>query len=112
MLRRKPQCLTAGILQERQFLVSTLHTLASVGNLSTSVCFYVKSILVKNVEKFDCSQAKLVFFIASSKASARYVQEAANIGCLVIDTSGLFALEPDLLARGTGRQFAGADRIS
>ncbi|NIG98542.1 MAG: aspartate-semialdehyde dehydrogenase [Serratia symbiotica] len=84
------------LLQERQFPVGELHPLASVGSAGATVRFNGKSILVQNVEKFDWAQAQLAFFVAGSKASARYAQEAANMGCLVIDTSGLFALEPDV----------------
>ncbi|CDG49115.1 aspartate-semialdehyde dehydrogenase [Serratia symbiotica] len=84
------------LLQERQFPVDELHPLASVGSAGATVRFNGKSILVQNVEKFDWSQAQLAFFVAGSEASARYAQEAANMGCLVIDTSGLFALEPDV----------------
>ncbi|NIG87372.1 aspartate-semialdehyde dehydrogenase [Serratia symbiotica] len=84
------------LLQERQFPVGELHPLASVGSAGSTVRFNGKSILVQNVEKFDWSQAQLTFFVAGSEASARHVQEAANMGCLVIDTSGLFALEPEV----------------
>jgi aspartate-semialdehyde dehydrogenase len=35
-------------------------------------------------------------FAAGAEASAAYVEEATNAGCLVIDLSGLFALEPDV----------------
>lgn len=35
-------------------------------------------------------------FAAGVEASAAYVEEATNAGCLVIDLSGLFALEPDV----------------
>lgn len=35
-------------------------------------------------------------FAAGVEATAAYVDEATNAGCLVIDLSGLFALEPDV----------------
>jgi aspartate-semialdehyde dehydrogenase len=35
-------------------------------------------------------------FAAGVEASAAYVEDATNAGCLVIDLSGLFALEPDV----------------
>ncbi|MCH3763238.1 aspartate-semialdehyde dehydrogenase, partial [Campylobacter coli] len=61
-----------------------------------NVRFNGKSLLVQNAEEFDWSQAQLAFFVAGSDASARYAEEAGNMGCLVIDTSGLFAMEPDV----------------
>ncbi len=36
------------------------------------------------------------FFVAGKEATATWVEEATNSGCLVIDSSGLFALEPDV----------------
>ncbi|VTR48469.1 USG-1 protein [Serratia fonticola] len=51
---------------------------------------------MENVEEFDWSQAQLAFFVAGSEAAARYADDAGNMGCLVIDTSGHFALEPDV----------------
>lgn len=39
---------------------------------------------------------QLAFFVAGKEASARYAEQAAQDGCIVIDSSGLFALEPDI----------------
>lgn len=38
----------------------------------------------------------MAFFVAGKEATAAWVEEATNSGCLVIDSSGLFALEPDV----------------
>lgn len=35
-------------------------------------------------------------FVAGAEATAAWVEEATNAGCTVIDSSGLFALEPDV----------------
>jgi len=58
--------------------------------------FNGKSVQVQDAENFDWTQAQLAFFVAGPEASARYVDDATNAGCLVIDSSGLFALEPDV----------------
>ncbi|MGO2158179.1 MAG: aspartate-semialdehyde dehydrogenase, partial [Serratia proteamaculans] len=84
------------LLQERQFPVGELYPLASVRGAGATVRFNGKSVLVQKAEEFDWSQAQLAFFVAGTEASARYAEEAGNMGCLVIDTSGLFALEPDV----------------
>ncbi len=84
------------LLQERQFPVGELYPLASERSAGANVRFNGKSLLVQNAEEFDWTQAQLAFFAAGSEASARYAEEAANAGCLVIDTSGLFAMEPDV----------------
>lgn len=84
------------LLQERQFPVGELFPLASERSAGATVRFNGKSLLVQNAEEFDWSQAQLAFFVAGTEAAARYADEAGNMGCLVIDTSGHFALEPDV----------------
>lgn len=84
------------LLQERDFPVGTLYPLASERGTGESVRLNGKSYLVEDAADFDWSQAQLAFFVAGQQASARYAEEAANAGCLVIDSSGLFALEPDV----------------
>ncbi|ABG14045.1 semialdehyde dehydrogenase, dimerization domain protein [Yersinia pestis Antiqua] len=84
------------LLNERQFPVGELYPLASERSAGATVRFNGKSILVENVAEFDWSQAQLAFFVAGHEASAQYAEEAGNAGCLVIDSSGLFAMEPDI----------------
>lgn len=84
------------LLQERQFPVGDLFPLASDRSAGETLRFNGKSVMVQDAAQFDWSQAQLAFFVAGSEASARYVDEAANAGCLVIDSSGLFAMEPDV----------------
>lgn len=55
-----------------------------------------KTITVQDAAEFDWTQAQLAFFVAGKEATAAWVEEATNSGCLVIDSSGLFALEPDV----------------
>ncbi|AKJ42757.1 aspartate-semialdehyde dehydrogenase [Pragia fontium] len=84
------------LLQERNFPVGELYLLASERTAGETVRFNGKSIIVQNAAEFDWSQAQLAFFVGGAEAAARYAEEAANSGCLVIDNSGLFALEHDV----------------
>ncbi|OSN09893.1 aspartate-semialdehyde dehydrogenase [Lonsdalea iberica] len=84
------------LLQEREFPVGDIYPLASEHSAGETLRFNGRSCLVTNAEEFDWSQAQLAFFVAGAEASARYADEAANAGCLVIDSSGLFAQEPDV----------------
>ena len=52
--------------------------------------------MVQDAAAFDWTQAQLAFFAAGAEATASYIEEATSSGCLVIDLSGLFALEPDV----------------
>ncbi|RLM24883.1 aspartate-semialdehyde dehydrogenase [Brenneria alni] len=84
------------LLQEREFPVGELYPLASERSVGEIIRFNGKSCPVEDAAVFDWSQAQLAFFVADQQASERYAEEAGNAGCLVIDSSGLFALEPDV----------------
>ncbi|MDW8846845.1 aspartate-semialdehyde dehydrogenase [Erwinia sp. MMLR14_017] len=84
------------LLAERQFPVGELYLLASERSAGETLRYEGKSILVTDASNFDWSQVQLAFFAAGREASARYADEAANSGCLVIDSSDLFAMEPDV----------------
>lgn len=84
------------LLAERQFPVGELYALARNASAGERLRFAGRSVVVEDAETFDWSQAQLAFFVAGEEATARYAQEAADEGCLVIDSSGLFAMDPDV----------------
>lgn len=84
------------LLQERQFPVGELFLLASENSAGESIRFNGKQHSVIDAQLFDWAQAQIAFFVAGKEASARYAEQAAQEGCIVIDSSGLFALEPDI----------------
>ncbi|NHB86507.1 aspartate-semialdehyde dehydrogenase [Photorhabdus tasmaniensis] len=84
------------LLQERQFPVGELYPLASEHSAGENLRFNGKSLIVRDVADFDWSQVQLAFFVAGTEATAQYAEQAAEAGCLVLDSSGLFALEPDV----------------
>ncbi|MGE2103150.1 aspartate-semialdehyde dehydrogenase [Citrobacter koseri] len=83
-------------LAERQFPVGEIYALARNESAGEHLRYSGKSVIVQDVADFDWTQAQLAFFVAGAEASAAWVEEATNAGCLVIDSSGLFALEPDV----------------
>jgi aspartate-semialdehyde dehydrogenase len=83
-------------LAERQFPVGDIYALARNESAGEHLRFNGKSVIVQDAAEFDWTQAQLAFFAAGVEATAAYVDEATNSGCLVIDLSGLFALEPDV----------------
>ncbi|TNH42725.1 aspartate-semialdehyde dehydrogenase [Photorhabdus luminescens] len=84
------------LLQERQFPVGELYPLASERSAGESLRFNGKNFVVGDAADFDWSQVQLAFFVAGLEATAQYVEKATEEGCLVIDSSGLFAMEPDV----------------
>jgi len=83
-------------LAEREFPVGDLYALARNESAGKALRFNSKTVYVQDAEAFDWTQAQLAFFVGGVEASARYAEEATNAGCLVIDTSGLFDMEPDV----------------
>ncbi|EBI1140453.1 aspartate-semialdehyde dehydrogenase [Salmonella enterica] len=83
-------------LAERQFPVGEIYALARHESAGEHLRFGGKSVIVQDAADFDWTQAQLAFFVAGAEASAAWIDGATNAGCLVIDSSGLFALEPDV----------------
>ena len=83
-------------LADRQFPVGDIYALARSDSAGEHLRFSGKSVIVQDAAEFDWTQAQLAFFAAGVEASAAYIEDATNAGCLVIDLSGLFALEPDV----------------
>ncbi|ECG8626150.1 TPA: aspartate-semialdehyde dehydrogenase [Salmonella enterica] len=83
-------------LAERQFPVGEIYALARHESAGEHLRFGGKSVIVQDAADFDWTQAQLAFFVAGAEASAAWVDDATNAGCLVIDSSDLFALEPDV----------------
>ncbi|ECE0503415.1 aspartate-semialdehyde dehydrogenase [Salmonella enterica subsp. enterica] len=83
-------------LAERQFPVGEIYVLARHESGGEHLRFGGKSVIVQDAADFDWTQAQLAFFVAGAEASAAWIDDATNAGCLVIDSSGLFALEPDV----------------
>ncbi|EBY3144962.1 aspartate-semialdehyde dehydrogenase [Salmonella enterica subsp. enterica serovar Corvallis] len=83
-------------LAERQFPVGEIYALARHESAGEHLRFGGKSVIVQDAADFDWTQAQLAFFVAGAEASAAWIDDATNAGCLVIDSSSLFALEPDV----------------
>ncbi|EJX7602560.1 aspartate-semialdehyde dehydrogenase [Salmonella enterica] len=83
-------------LAERQFPVGEIYALARHESAGEHLRFGGKSVIVQDAADFDWTQAQLAFFVAGAEASAAWIDDATNAGCLVIDSSGLFALESDV----------------
>lgn len=76
------------ILEEQDFPVGTLHLLASNESAGSGVMFRSKSLRVREVDSFDFSKVKLVFFAAGPAVTRSFAPRAQAAGCTVIDLSG------------------------
>jgi aspartate-semialdehyde dehydrogenase len=85
------------ILAERNFPVSEVFALASPRSTGQSVSFGDKTILkIKNLETFDFTGVDLALFSPGAAISAVHAPRAAAQGCVVIDNTSQFRMEPDV----------------
>lgn len=75
------------LLEERAFPCARLFPLVAEAGELDSVRFAGKSLRVEEAADFDWGQVQLAFFMAGSEATARWAEQAAQAGCLVIDNS-------------------------
>lgn len=97
------------ILEERDFPVANLHLLASSESAGSSVPFRGKNVRVREVDEFDFSKAKLVFFAAGPAVTLSFAAKARAAGCSVIDLSGALPTDeaPQIVPESNGHILAG-----
>ncbi len=84
-------------LHERRFPVSELVALASARSVGQQISFGDKQILqVRNVETFDFAGFDIGLFSPGAAVSAIHAPRAAAAGCIVIDNTSHFRMEPDV----------------
>ncbi|WP_193016192.1 aspartate-semialdehyde dehydrogenase [Proteus sp. FME41] len=84
------------LLQEREFPIGELTAIASEDSIGKSVRVNSKSVAVQAIHNIEWSDIQLAFFAAPAEISAQYAQQAADSGCIVIDCSGVFAMDWDV----------------
>jgi aspartate-semialdehyde dehydrogenase len=84
-------------LYERHFPVSEVAALASGRSTGSEVSFGEKQILkVKNLETFDFHGWDICLFSPGASVSAIHAPRAAEAGCVVIDNTSQFRMDPDV----------------
>ncbi|UEM04583.1 aspartate-semialdehyde dehydrogenase [Skermanella rosea] len=84
-------------LAERNFPVDAVAALASENSIGTQVSFGEKDILdVQDLAKFDFRGWDIALSSPGGKVSAQYAPKAAGAGCVVIDNTSHFRMEPDV----------------
>lgn len=84
------------ILHERQFPVATVTALASKRSKGKQVSFGDKTLTVQNLDGFDFMGTDFALFSAGGSISAKYAPIAAAQGCIVIDNSSHYRMDPDV----------------
>ena len=84
-------------LAEREFPVDEVVALASARSVGQEVSFGEKTVLkVKNLETFDFKGWDIGLFSPGAAISAVHAPRAAAAGCIVIDNTSHFRMEPDV----------------
>ncbi|MFM2372882.1 MAG: hypothetical protein RIS85_2604 [Pseudomonadota bacterium] len=86
------------ILAEREFPCDEIAAVASSRSQGTEIDFGEtgKKLKVKNIEHFDFTGWDIALFAAGSEPTKVYAPKAAAAGCVVIDNSSLFRMDPDV----------------
>lgn len=84
-------------LVDRQFPVSKVYALASERSIGAEVSFGDDDVLkVENLETFDFKGVDIALSSPGAKVSAVHSPRAAKAGCVVIDNTSHFRMDPDV----------------
>lgn len=86
------------ILAERSFPIDAIAAVASPRSQGTEIEFGEtgQMLKVQNVEHFDFTGWDMALFAAGSGPTKIYAPKAASQGCVVIDNSSLYRMDPDV----------------
>ena len=86
------------ILAEREFPADEVAAVASSRSHGDIIDFGEtgKTLKVQNIEHFDWTGWDIALFAIGSDATAIYAPKAAASGCVVIDNSSLYRMDPDV----------------
>jgi aspartate-semialdehyde dehydrogenase len=85
---------TLQILTERDFPIDSVVAIASERSVGKEVSFKNKTLKVQKIDDADFSKIDLAFFCAGSGVSRKYAEVATAAGCVVIDKTSYFRLNP------------------
>ncbi|PWR21973.1 aspartate-semialdehyde dehydrogenase [Zavarzinia compransoris] len=84
------------ILAERQFPADTVAALASPKSIGTEVSYGETTLKIQSLEDYDFRGTDIALFSAGGSVSAKWAPKVAAAGCVVVDNSSHFRMEPDV----------------
>jgi aspartate-semialdehyde dehydrogenase len=84
------------ILAEREFPVDEIVALASRKSLGTEVAFGDRTLKTQDLETFDFKGWDIALFSIGAEPTKTYGPRAAQAGCVVIDNSSLYRMDPSI----------------
>lgn len=84
------------ILEQRNFPVDKIHMLASSRSAGSIVTFRGRDVVVQELDSFDFTGTQIGLFSPGAKVSAIHAPKAAAAGCVVVDNTSFFRMDPDV----------------
>lgn len=84
------------ILAERKFPIAEIAALASSQSVGREVSYGRKSVVVDDLATFDFKGWDFALFSAGGSVSAEHAPRAAAAGCIVIDNTSHFRMDPEV----------------
>jgi len=84
------------VLEQRDFPISTLRAFATSRSAGTTMKFKGQDVPVEDIEKVDFKGIGCALFSGGEVASTVYAPKAVADGCLVIDNSASFRMDPEV----------------
>ena len=84
------------ILAEREFPADEIHPIASRRSIGTEVSYGEKTLKCKDLETFDFSGIDFCLMSAGGSVSKEWSPKIAATGCIVIDNSSTWRMDPDV----------------
>ncbi|MBF0603672.1 MAG: aspartate-semialdehyde dehydrogenase [Nitrospirae bacterium] len=84
------------ILEQREFPIHQLHLLASERSAGSTIMFNKRDLVVKDLATFDFTGVHIGLFSPGASVSSRYAPIAAQAGCVVVDNTSFFRMDPDV----------------
>ena len=84
------------ILEERKFPVATLKALASAKSVGQTLTFKGGPVTVEELNENSFEGVDISLFSAGASVSRQFAPSAVKSGCIVIDNSSAFRMEPDV----------------
>ena len=84
------------ILAEREFPADEVIALASTRSIGRDVAYGDKTLPVKALDYYDFDETDVALFAAGSGVAKEFAPKAAQAGCVVIDNSSYFRMEPNV----------------
>ena len=83
------------VLEKKELSIDNLYLVASSKSAGSKIKFKEKEHEVFDLENFDFSKAKIIFFAAGGKISEKFAVNAAK-NSIIIDNSSYFRMDPDV----------------